>query len=361
MRYDSITFHGRPELRNSPGAQWRCWLAAASVVIPVRNRLEQLGRAIRSVLDQEYADFELIVVDDCSTDDCRGEVEAIGDPRIRYIRQEANRGSCAARNTGIRAAATDLICFLDSDDIYLPDKLGTVVRIFGERPDLDVLVDSYVLRYPAGRDRCDAIRVNRPLEGEDFATALFARRLWKATPGISVRRDAAFRAGLFNESLQRRQDFDFLARLARCSRCAATDRILWVKSWSASSISTEAETYIPATIQLCRQNPNYLSDARLSRGLARDLVRQIVRLAKVNGLGAAARGTGEVAREFGLIQSLKLALSGSREIFARSRERRRLGIRRYAPASEGRAARGSGSGSKSRVRALDNSPTRATR
>ena len=336
-------------------------MAAASVIIPVRNRLEQLSRAIRSVLEQEMADFELIVVDDCSSEDCRGEVEAIGDPRIRYIRHETRRGSSAARNTGIRAAESDLICFLDSDDIFLPDKLGTVVRTFGERPDLDVLVDSYVLRYPAGRGRPEAIRVNRRLEPDDFATALFARRLWKATPGISVRRDAALRAGLFNENLQRRQDFDFLARLVQCSRCAATDRILWVKSWSASSISTQTETFIPATIQLCRQNPNYLSDARLSRGLARDLVRQVVRLAKIDGLGAAARGTGEIVREFGLIQSVRIALLGSREMTARSAERRRAGIPPHAPASDGRTARGLGSGSKSRVRALDSSPKRATR
>jgi len=75
-----------------------------SVVIPTYNRAHLVGRAIRSVLNQTYQDFEIIVVDDGSTDNTKEVVKSFNDPRIRYIRHEKNRGGSAARNTGIRAA-----------------------------------------------------------------------------------------------------------------------------------------------------------------------------------------------------------------------------------------------------------------
>ena len=77
-----------------------------SVIIPTFNRAELLPRAIQSVLDQTLPDLELIVVDDGSTDDTLQVLQGFSDPRIRYIRHEANKGLAAARNTGIRAAGT---------------------------------------------------------------------------------------------------------------------------------------------------------------------------------------------------------------------------------------------------------------
>src|SRR6478736_3287941 len=91
-----------------------------SVVIPTYNRASTLPRAIRSVLEQTYADVELVIVDDGSTDDTAEVVGAFADARITYLRQ-TNRGVSAARNAGAAAATGDFIVFLDSDDQLLPE------------------------------------------------------------------------------------------------------------------------------------------------------------------------------------------------------------------------------------------------
>src|SRR5688572_14374271 len=87
-----------------------------TVVIPVYNRAQAVRRAIASVLAQTFQDFEIVVVDDGSTDDSVRSVESFDDPRIRMIRHEGNLGGSVARNTGITAAVAPYVAFLDSDD-----------------------------------------------------------------------------------------------------------------------------------------------------------------------------------------------------------------------------------------------------
>ena len=94
-----------------------------SVIIPTYNREKSIERAARSVLNQTYHDIELIIVDDCSTDDTENVVKSFDDFRVRYIRHEKNQGACVARNTGIDAAKGEYIAFQDSDDSWRPEKL----------------------------------------------------------------------------------------------------------------------------------------------------------------------------------------------------------------------------------------------
>src|SRR5689334_8286728 len=106
---------------------------AISVVLPVHNRADVLARAISSVVKQTLEQWELIVVDDGSTDGSAEIAESCHDERVRAIRLNANRGGNAARNAGIREAQAPLIAFLDSDDAYLPQKLEKVVVHFEKR------------------------------------------------------------------------------------------------------------------------------------------------------------------------------------------------------------------------------------
>ena len=113
-----------------------------SVIIPTYNRAHLISRSAKSVLAQTYPDFELIIVDDGSGDNTEEIIEALADPRIRYLRHESNRGVSAARNTGIRAARGDYIAFQDSDDEWLPQKLEKQLGLFEQdnRGDLGLVL-----------------------------------------------------------------------------------------------------------------------------------------------------------------------------------------------------------------------------
>ena len=133
----------------------------------------------------------------------------------------------------MREAHSDLIAFIDSDDEFLPHKLGFVVDYFQRHPEIDALIDSFEIVYPPRMHTRPRLRINPPLT--DSATILegvYARRISKATPALTARRPALLAAGLFDETLRRRQDFDLVVRLLRTCHGATTDQVLWRKHWT---------------------------------------------------------------------------------------------------------------------------------
>lgn len=109
-----------------------------SVIVPTYNRAEKLRRSIRSVLDQTFADFELLVMDDGSTDHTQEVVEGFGDLRIRYEWAENSGGPATPRNRGIDVAQAEWMCFLDADDIWYPNKLEVIAQAIDDYPDSEV-------------------------------------------------------------------------------------------------------------------------------------------------------------------------------------------------------------------------------
>jgi glycosyltransferase involved in cell wall biosynthesis len=107
-----------------------------SVVITTYNRSHLLARAIESVLSQDWHDLEIVVLDDCSTDDTPELIAHIY-PQVRYVRQDTNRGVCAARNRGLREASRPWVVFLDDDDTLLPGALGRISSRIAELRDPD--------------------------------------------------------------------------------------------------------------------------------------------------------------------------------------------------------------------------------
>lgn len=113
-----------------------------TVVIPLYNKEKHILRSVRSVLDQTVQSFEIVIVDDGSTDQGAAVVQGIPDPRIRLIRQE-NQGVSAARNHGVRESSHALIAFLDADDAWKPDFLETVLALHAKYPDAGAFATDY--------------------------------------------------------------------------------------------------------------------------------------------------------------------------------------------------------------------------
>jgi glycosyltransferase involved in cell wall biosynthesis len=101
-----------------------------SVIVPTYNRASLVGTAVRSVLRQAFTDLEVLVVDDGSTDDTERVVRDLADPRVHYCRLPKNRGQAAARNEGLRRARGEFLAFQDSDDRWVPGKLGRFMSAF---------------------------------------------------------------------------------------------------------------------------------------------------------------------------------------------------------------------------------------
>ena len=181
-----------------------------SIVIPLYNRAASIGATIRSVTEQTHGNFEIIIVDDGSSDNPEPVIAALNDPRIRYCRQE-NAGGGSARNRGIMEAKGKFIAFLDSDDFFLPHKLATVASFLDDDPNhvwySYVNVDRGVGRFWARPSR--AIRPD-----EDVGAYMFIHNEMIQTSAIVLPRELALRV-LFDPTLRKGQDLDFCLRLQR--------------------------------------------------------------------------------------------------------------------------------------------------
>ena len=179
-----------------------------TVVIPVYNRAHAVGDALRSVLAQTCQDFEIVVVDDGSTDDPAAAIAKFDDPRIHFIRQP-NRGGGAARNAGIVAARGRFVAPLDSDDVFLPDHLARMKQLL-EGTQATVGYARIVVDRGEGRTLLKPLRAIRA--DEHMATYLLCDRGFVPTITVTVPTDYA-RKVCYHEILRYAEDTDFAIRL----------------------------------------------------------------------------------------------------------------------------------------------------
>jgi glycosyltransferase involved in cell wall biosynthesis len=99
-----------------------------SVIVPTYNRAHSIGKAIESILNQTFQDFEIIVIDDCSSDSTSEVMSLISNVKVNYFRNEKNLERCVSRNRGIQKSIGKYICFLDSDDYHLPNHLEIIYK-----------------------------------------------------------------------------------------------------------------------------------------------------------------------------------------------------------------------------------------
>jgi len=186
---------------------------AVSVIIPAYNAARFIGETLDLLFAQTYADYEAIVINDGSPD--TEELEGVIAPyreRIVYIKQD-NRGVSSARNTGIRAARGRFIATLDSDDRWEPDYLAVQVEMLERDPTIDVVSPDAIIfgESPhAGKRYYDI----NPSDGEITFERLVTQQcnVWT---GVTARREAVLRAGLFDETLGGAEDFDLWLRILK--------------------------------------------------------------------------------------------------------------------------------------------------
>jgi glycosyltransferase involved in cell wall biosynthesis len=200
-----------------------------SVVIPTYNRGHCITACIDSVLAQTLGDFEIIVVDDASSDDTKDRVAAFADPRVSYLALASNQGGAAARNTGIRRARGQFVAFLDSDDLWLPEKLARQVdglRLEGLGCGL-----SYTWLRCVDDDGAETMRIHPEIDGECFEQMLVSNFIGSFS-NLVVRRALLVDVGGLDEDFRSCQDWDLLIRLCRRARvhCQRDYLVLYLQS-----------------------------------------------------------------------------------------------------------------------------------
>ena len=179
-----------------------------SVIIPTYNRARVIKEAIDSVLNQEYENYELIVVDDGSTDNTGEILKAYGSD-ICVLRQE-NKGVSAARNRGVAKAKGGFIAFLDSDDLWLPEKLTTQINFLKSNPEA-LICQTEEIWIRKGK------RVNPKKRHSKFSGMIFEQSLVLCivSPSAVMMRKSLFEmVGLFDENLPACEDYDLWLRIS---------------------------------------------------------------------------------------------------------------------------------------------------
>jgi glycosyltransferase involved in cell wall biosynthesis len=190
-----------------------------SVIIPTYKRAHILPRAIRSVLNQTYSNLELIIVDDGSKDNTSEAVSGIIDNRIRYIEFSENKGLSLARNTGLRAAHGEFIAFLDDDDEWMPNKLGSSLDVFRKNQGSDIgLV--YTNGYLVKKDKKSIFFKDTRLSRIVYTDAQRQKNIFPTSisspgpPFWMISRKVFSEIGYFDESMRNWEDVDFFVRVA---------------------------------------------------------------------------------------------------------------------------------------------------
>jgi glycosyltransferase involved in cell wall biosynthesis len=184
--------------------------------MPLYNKANFVRKTIESVLSQTFKDFEIIIVNDGSTDNSLEVVREISDPRIHIFTKE-NEGVSSARNFGIEKAQYEYIAFLDADDIWLPDYLETIKEMIQQYPQVGIFGTGYTSIYP--NKKYDRILSRFPrgeiILIENYCKSLLKkeiRQLWTGT--VCIKKELFSKTGGFRIGVKRGEDLDMWLRLS---------------------------------------------------------------------------------------------------------------------------------------------------
>ena len=185
-----------------------------SVIIPTFNRAHRISPSLESALQQTLTDYEIIVVDDGSTDNTREFLSRRFGDSIRYISKAKNEGLARARNTGIEASRGKYIALLDDDDLWLPEKLALQVDRAQKNPSLGLV---YCGAYKVNEAGAVLEQIKPAKRGTIFEDMLYRNYLLGPASIALMTRDVLHKTGCFDENLCPCADWDMWIRLARCA------------------------------------------------------------------------------------------------------------------------------------------------
>lgn len=220
-----------------------------SIVLPTYNRAHIVSRALQSVLNQTYHDFEIIVVDDGSTDNTEEIIRNVAckDSRVKYFRNNKNKGPSGARNVGINLAKGEFIAFQDDDVEWYPNKLEKQLNL------LQTLQETFAVVYSGFYKIIDEEKIYipsrniYPKEGNVHNSLLKGNFI--DTPSILVRKAALLYVGLFDENLPMLEDWDLVIRLSEKYQFKFIDESLYVSYDNPKSVNKQSGAKLDGTLR----------------------------------------------------------------------------------------------------------------
>lgn len=268
-----------------------------SVIIPTYNRQDKIVKSINSVLAQTYADFELLIIDDGSTDNTQEVVEAIPDDRVKYVWLPHNMGAAGARNEGVKLAKGELIAFHDSDDVWHSEKLELQVRHMEAHPEFSMVFCAYM--YHKGGVCCRAPLETLKIYEGDMLSQLLVKNLI-GTPTMLIRKDCFWDVGGFNTALKCLEDWEFALRFAESYYIGYVDEALVDAYYTEGSVSAQALKYCEIRCYLIAEYKGYLIKYNLFEEAVSDLFAEAAKVGILDGVKSmleafllASEGMGE--------------------------------------------------------------------
>ena len=244
-----------------------------SIILPTYNRAREITDSIKSVLAQTYKEFELLVIDDGSTDETEEVVRAISDDRIRYMKLEQNRGQAAARNYGISNAKFDYIAFQDSDDKWNPQKLEMQMKVMNDASSKVGMV-YHKMRYQL-EDIGSIIKPDEDIAPDRKRGNIYQELLWNnliGMPTLLVKRVCLEEAGGFDETMKSLEDYDLVLRIAKKYEAEFIDEILLEAALTEGGVSSNSVQHVLASCVLIQKyKKDYLATNTLNHRLEKIL------------------------------------------------------------------------------------------
>ncbi len=250
-----------------------------SIVLPTYNRQRYLREAVESVLAQTYTRWELIVVDDGSTDGTAEYVRGVQDPRVRFIREEHCGNPARVRNWGISRAAGEYVAFLDSDDLWRPKKLELQLQDLAVHPECEWSYTHCDRIGPRG-ESLPFPRARRPRSDRGWiAGKVVTVEAVVVTPSVIVTRRLARELGGFDETFLFFEDYEFWARCALASPVTVVPiELVLVRDHSGSNTKGRLEVH-EYWVRLAEKIAGLTGDYRLKAVCRTQCARILVRLA----------------------------------------------------------------------------------